>query len=274
MIDWTNIIKRPSDLRGFQPCSNENCAAGRWRLWSRRGSGIHLNDKWFCSETCLEAALSLLLDNPSRVEGDRRPSAHRLPLGLLMLSRGIIDEDQLKAALAVQNERPRLKIGQCLEKLGAVSGKEVTRALGAQHCLPVLVAFQPELESGIPLTLLQASRCVAFSGNYHVGMTYMGFDGPVDRSLLAAVEFILGVQCEPCIVDSLVIEEHLEASHLRRRPDEIVFDSTHSKADIVRSIGSYAHQIRADLVRLATTRQYLWAQVRGNRKLDLLFVAR
>ena len=271
MINLTAALRRAKELQTVQPCSNEECLASRWKRWSSRGNGVYLNDRWYCSESCLESALLSLVVGTQHLAGGTRTSVHRLPLGLLMLSRGVIDESQLKAALAVQGERPSMKIGRCLETMGAVTGREVTRALGAQHCLPVLVAFQPELESGVPLTLLEASRCVAFRGNYHAGLLYLGFDGAIDRPLLAAAEFVMGVQCEPCIVDTRIIEEHLDLRRQRRNPDEIVFETKNTKNDMVRSIQSYVHQVGADVIRLAPTRQYLWANLQGARPMDLLF---
>ena len=271
MSAWIAAVRHAKDIRSVPPCANEDCTAGRWQLWLRRDTGIRLNDRWYCSADCLQYAVALVVAASQRTPSESRPSAHRLPLGLLMLSRGIIDETQLRAALAVQGERPAMKIGQCLETLGAVTGQEVTRALGAQHCLPVLVAFQPELDGGIPLALLESSRCAAFCGAYHPGLLYVGFDGAIDRPLLAAAELVLGRQCEPCIVDTRVIEEHLELRRQSRSPNEIVFGTKSSNGDIVRSIQSYVQQVRAGRVRLAATRQHLWVNLSGTRSLDLLF---
>ena len=205
----------------------------------------------------------------SSVESAAR--THRLPLGLLMLSRGVIDETQLKMALGVQSERPTMKIGRCLETLGAVTAEEVTRALGAQHCLPVLLAFDPDMDSGVPLTLLEASRCVAFRGKYHPGLVYLGFDGGVDRSLVQATELVLGTECEPCIVETAVIEEYLELRRQRHSCDEVVFATRSSTLEILRSIESYIERLRADAVRIASTREYLWVLLTGLRTTDLLF---
>lgn len=258
-------------LRRMRRCAREGCHAGRLERWMRRHASLILNDRWYCCEACAQTALMGLLSTPPRAAAEARTRIHRLPLGLLLLSRGIIDESQLKAALTAQNLSPEMKIGQCLEKMGAVSGDDITRALGAQHSLPVLLALQPEPDGGIPLTLLETSRCVAYRGNYQRETVYVGFEGAVDRVLVNAAETVLGAQCEPCIVDARTVEEHLAARRLFKNPDEILFETKTSGSEIGRSVQSYIQQARADVVRVAVTRQYFWVKLRGTRQLDLLF---
>jgi hypothetical protein len=137
--------------------------------------------------------------------------------------------------------------------------------------LPVLVAFEPEPDDGIPLTLLEASRCVAFRGNYQQGMVYVGFADAIDRSLLNAAEAVLGAQCEPCIVDSHTIEEHLATRRQLKNDNEVVFETRNSAQEIVRSVQSYVEQVRAEVMRVAATREYFWVKLQGTRHLDLLF---
>jgi hypothetical protein len=262
---------RAGNPRRMTTCAREGCTAGRFERWMRRRESVYLNDRWYCGEDCAQAALLGLLALPPRAAIETKPSIHRLPLGLLLLSRGVIDETQLKAALTVQGQTPEMKIGQCLERLGAVTGEDITRALGAQHSLPVLLALQPEPDGGIPLALLETSRCVAYRGNYQPGVVYIGFEGAVDRALVNAAETVLSAQCEPCIVDARTIEEHLASRRQFRNPDEILFETKTSGTEIVRSVQSYVQQARADVVRVAATRQYLWVKLRGARQLDLLF---
>jgi len=196
---------------------------------------------------------------------------YRLPFGLLMLARGVIDESQLKTAVETQRQQPQMKIGRCLESLGAVTGAEITRTLGAQHCVPVLVGFEPELDGGVPLALLESSRCIVFRGNYHPEMLYVGFEVAIDRPLLSAIEQVLGCRCEPCIVDGAIIGAQIEHRQRQRNPDEILFATPGGCTEVARSIHSYALQVRADTIRVASTRHHYWARVKGFRQLDLLF---
>jgi hypothetical protein len=268
---WTAAAARAGNRHKPRPCASEQCAAGRLERWMRRDNGVYLNDRWYCGGACAQSALLEVLAGAPRSSPASRPRAHRLPLGLLMLSRGVIDEEQLKAALNAQGEAPELRIGECLVRLGAVKGEDITRALGAQHSLPVLVAFEPEPDHGIPLTLLEASRCVAFRGSYQQGIVYVGFAGSIDRSLLNAAEAVLGALCEPCIVDSHTIEEHLAARRQLKNDNEVVFETRNSAQEIVRSVQSYVEQARAEMMRVAATREYFWVKLQGTRQLDLLF---
>jgi hypothetical protein len=271
MIPLGSLVRQARQAGQLPQCSNGECSARRWQFWVRRSEGIRINESWYCGEDCARVALTRLVAGVPRVTSAPEGTVHRLPLGLLMLARGVIDESQLRAAMAVQADHPERKIGRCLEDLGAIAGGDITKALGAQHCVPVLVAFEPELDSRVPLPLLEASRCVAFRGSYHAGLVYFGFDTKVDRLLVNAAEEVLGCQCEPCIAESRIVEQHLEKCRQAHNPDEIVFDAHFSTLELVGSIASYMQQLRADAIRIAATRQYLWARLRGIREVDLLF---
>jgi hypothetical protein len=56
----------------------------------------------------------------------------RLALGLLLVQRGLLDEEQLAVALA-EHERSRAPLGQALVDLGFVSAPVVAQALATQH---------------------------------------------------------------------------------------------------------------------------------------------
>lgn len=269
MISLVTAVKAAGRMATIPHCANMNCPAPAWQLWSRRSRGAYLNDEWYCCDECLLPALtSLVVGLPSHAP-DPQSRAHRLPLGLLMLSRGAIDEEQLRAALTIHKSSSRMKIGECLQKLGIVTDDDVARAVGAQQSLPVLAAMKPEPDAAIPLSLLRWSSCVAFRGNFHPSILYVGFDGDIDRSLLSAAEFILGRQCEPCIVATPTVKQCLE----RRVGDplEVAFSAVSSVAEILRTIASYAQQVRADRIRLASTRHHLWVHLDGSRSMNLTF---
>jgi len=260
-----------SRLTAAPRCSKETCESGLWTLWSRRSTGVVFNDQWFCSARCMRAALEMVVGNSALAVHRSTISGSRLPFGLLMLSRGVIDEEQLRAALNLQDERPGIKVGECLKALGAVRSDDIIRALGAQQCLPVLLTFAPEPSYEVPVTLLKASRCIAFHSNRRAERLYIGFEAALDRSLLAAAERVLGVQCEPCIVDAEIVARYLESKCKGETSEEVVFDTKTSSVEIVRCIHSYALQVRAEVIRTGSTGQYLWVRLSGSRRLDLLF---
>jgi len=269
MHPFTRALTSVRHTAAAPVCSSDVCAAARWQLWARRSTGFRLNGDWYCSEDCLNIALAkLVVEFPARAQ--HVPSAHVLPLGLLMLARGIIDELQLRQALAAKNANPSLRIGECLCQLGAISEGELTRGLAAQHSLPVLAAASSP-DHAMPLAMMEHSRCLAFRGIYHTGLMYLGFDGVVDRSLIAAAEKVLDCECEPCIVSSLLLEQHIEWRRREKGQKEMVFETRSSDSEILRTINSYVLQIRADQVRVASSDTFLWAKLWGTRTLDLLF---
>ena len=265
---WTRAINHIKDATGTPICASDLCAAAAWQLWARRKTGYYLNSDWYCCDECLHLALAkLLVALPEKAEP--KSSAHTLPLGLLMLARGAIDESELKLALAAQN-RDGLKIGQHLCRMGLVSEAEITRALGAQQSLPVLSSTSLPDES-LPLAVMESSRCVGFRGMYQSGLLYCGFDMAVDRTLIAAAEQVLDCRCEPCVVSSSLLEQQLEQRRKQKNPNEIVFETRSSESEVLRIIHSYVQQIRADQVRVAATDSFLWTKLSGIRTLDLLF---
>jgi len=251
-------------------CSDPECDAKAWERWTRKGSGIDCNGHWFCREVCWQRAIERLVGGVEQTQTITSRRAHRLPLGLMMLARGAIDESQLKRALAWQNHHPAFKVGQCLVHLGATSAMEVTRALGAQHCLPVLLSDREVEDGGIPLALMEECWCAGFQPIVGGGHLYLGFDGVVDRSLLTAAEVILGRTCEPCIVTPEFIARRIAAAR-RLAASEIVFDTSSSTGEIARIVGSYIGRMVVARVRIATTKTHIWVNLAGSRRMNVLF---
>jgi hypothetical protein len=267
MIGFASAVRRTAHAAA---CANPGCSSQTWQLWMRRRHGVSLNGHWYCSDECLYTALSSVVHNPSRQPTVVHPRAHRLPLGLLLLSRGIIDEDELRSALRMQRDQPHHRIGECLEQLGSVGEDEVTRAVGAQQSLPVLLGTQADAADDIPYALLETAHCVAFRGSYSA-MLYCGFDGAIDRTLISAAEEQTKCPCEPCIVSTRSVDEHLEIRFRNKRAGEVAFQSGCSASETVRTILSYAAQTHAENINIACTRRHLWARVAGNGVLDFTF---
>jgi hypothetical protein len=180
--------------------------------------------------------------------------SHRVPLGLLMLSQGLISHEQLRTALQEQRKSGGQRIGNWLCRLGAVTEQQVTRALGIQWSLPIfpldkdshylecaqLVPF-PLLESScmLPVHFLPASR--------HL---YMAFAEHVDHTALYAVEQMLDCNTEPCLAPQSSIQKALEQIRHQPRPDEVLFDSVCESRAMAHATRSYALKLAADEVRV------------------------
>jgi len=68
-------------------------------MW-RRSPLIQMDGKWLCSTGCIEAEVHARF---AQMSVPKEPVAnHRVPLGLLMLARGFVSEEQLQTILAAQ----------------------------------------------------------------------------------------------------------------------------------------------------------------------------
>lgn len=253
-------------------CENRSCKTSRWRRWKSRRNGVMLNGHSYCGDDCFaDALLKCLMELKSRIQVDGT-SAYRLPLGLLLLSRGLIDQSQLTAALATQRQDPDRRIGECLESSGAVKDSDVVRALGAQHCLPVLLDYRPRIDTSVPVVLQQAARAVCFRTHPMSATLYVGFGDEVDLRLVSAIESVLNVQVEPCIAASTTVTQLFRDLEAQSDSTSVVLDGIADKDEIKRSLLSYVRQVHAQSVRVAGTRRYLWARLENtHRQFDLLY---
>ncbi len=84
-------------------CGHSDCAMSPslWRRLRGRVQGVVVQGLRYCREECVERALA---DALRRVRGTapRALAAHRVPLGLLLLSRQQLTVEQLRTARAAQ----------------------------------------------------------------------------------------------------------------------------------------------------------------------------
>ena len=133
---WGDFLKK------FAPaCSRLDCRQTRtaWRRYRRKSRGVVIQGLRYCLEECMERALRDAVDRLGLVV-KRAPASHRIPLGLLLLSRQQLTADQLRAALSAQRTAGRGRIGEWLQALGFASEQQVTNALARQWSCPVLRA--------------------------------------------------------------------------------------------------------------------------------------
>src|SRR5579859_495455 len=80
-----------------RPCANPACERRQilWSFFQRGSTGIELQGRWYCSPECFEEAAR---HEFHRLRASPEPNlrqVHRMPIGLLLLSRGVITEVQL-----------------------------------------------------------------------------------------------------------------------------------------------------------------------------------
>lgn len=268
--NWWQIARRSHDFSGR--CASLHCRKRQWL--SVFASGIVLEGQWFCSTTCLEKELPRYLDQ-AVARTPRHPPVHRIPLGLILLSRGQITTDQLHNTLQLHQETHRARFGECLQQLGHAREREITSALAAQWACPILASdFDP-----LPATLGMLPRAMhtqfRLAPVHFTPATrtlYIGFESQVDYSLLSAVSRLLECRTEPCILST---SDWLRTQRTERRPSEIVFTTTGPTQEIAPIITSYLTRFSAPTVTFAILRGCTWFRIRwGPGTTDVLFLVK
>jgi hypothetical protein len=259
-----------------EKCSREGCGATALRHpLAGRKSGIRLGEGWFCAEECFRegvaAHLRQMLDAASR-----RPLRHpsRMPLGLLLLSRGCITQAQLQIAKREQRAHGGA-IGEVLCDLRFATEQQVTAAAATQWGCPV---FSPKLgvsdiQARIPHTLMKLCSMAPVHYAAARNQLLVGFVHAIEHQALDTIEHITSCRASPCFITATECAKSIR--NLAAQNTEVAFERVASAAEMANIVQSYAFQIGADEARLAICRDYVW--IRLNREdfpTDLLFLLR
>ena len=235
---------------------------------------IILQGERYCLDKCLERALIEALGRMHSFP--KRSTAHRIPLGLLLLSRQQLTAEQLRQALAAQSTAGRGKIGEWLQGMGFVSDVQVTAALARQWSCPVLHAHGLAPDAGripqLPIALLESFGMMPVDYVSSTGTLLMAFSEGIDYSVLYAIEQMLGCHTEPCLVLPRVLRTNLAALSEHRPESEIVFDRVADEAECARIIRSYSVRVGASEIRMAACGSHFWVRLLCSDRapLDLL----
>jgi hypothetical protein len=187
---------------------------------------------------------------------------HRIPLGLEILERGWITQDQLRAALGAQRASGAGKLGGWLVRQRSVTEEQVTRALGLQWGCPVLSLefHNPEgLTSLLPRLFVDAFGALPLrvaAGK----ILYLGFEDRLDPALALAVERMTGLRVE----SGLVRESEFRPAHARLLdahfpPVELVEAATQSA--LAAALSKAVERLCPVEVRLVRVHDCLWLRM-------------
>jgi hypothetical protein len=225
---------------------------------------------------CLEHALTEALRRGH--SAPKRPAApHRVPLGLLLLSRQHLTAEQLRAGLAAQRAAGRGKVGEWLQALGFVNEQQVTAALAWQWSCPVLQSQSlppPGLERTprIPVALLESLLMVPVAWVKATATLHIAFGDGIDYSVLYALEQVLRCHAEPCLAVPSLVRKRMQALREHRGEDEILFDRVTDVGEFARIVHSYSARMAASEIRMATCGSHVWVRLLcpARRPFDLL----
>jgi len=256
-------------------CANRECAR-RQPMWNGlfgKMQGVETNLGWFCCPDCFEQALSSsLAQHLRRSKRVETPSLHRMPLGLLMLERETITEDQLQKSVAMM-KATGLRIGDCMRRIAGLNEDAVTQAVAAQWGAPVfpLTSIDASLAGMIPLALLEKYQMLPVHLGQYGKKMYVGFCQGVDYSALYGIEQLMDCTTEACIIAGSSWTEVIEERQSGAGWSDVVVESRATTAEIARMTRSYAQQLEARTIRFAAVGDYLWARILGRSSLNLLY---
>lgn len=147
-------------------CASDAC--GRWRPDVLIGHfGLTIDDRWFCSQACVERMLRLRLsDVPAPAAPPTMPGPPQLRLGALLRHHGTLSADQLHHALE-QQRTSGLKLGAQAKALFGLDGSLILKALAAQAGARYLMAIDPltvrEAPGGLSRAAILALGLIPFS---------------------------------------------------------------------------------------------------------------
>ncbi len=215
-----------------------------------------------CSRACL---LELIAAN---IEGafDARFAQieaynHRIPLGLLMLSRKLITHEQLTHALSCQRDAGQGRIGEWLVLTGAVQEDAVARAVAAQWGIPMLLARSQSTDvvGLVPILLTDAFNSIPVR-IVASRILYLAVENQLHPSLNLAIERMTGFRVEPVVLTA----SDYRLLHLSTRQSTLThgrFFRTHSANHLCTSILSLVDADSCSNLQIAVLGKYVWLRL-------------
>jgi Type II secretion system (T2SS), protein E, N-terminal domain len=273
---WQDLI--PGNWQNVFPgCDDQGCGGIRrmWRrLWSRH-SWIKLQGACYCADECFEKAVIPCFDRARTPAVSTKPIQHRIPLGLLLLSRGLLTNSQLRTALEAQRTRGHGRIGEWLESLGFATEQQITVALGVQWRCPVLqpsAVADPHCARMLPLRLLQSFRMLPIQFVASTRVFYLAFSDGLDYTALYAIEQMLHCRTEACLMSRSRLEQSLERIAHQPRRGDLHFEGWRAPKEMARITCDYVLKLGAEEVRIVGCGEYIWARLEsGSDFSNLLF---
>ena len=259
-----------------ETCSRRGCRTTWLRHSWRPGTpGMRIGENWYCSSECFRFGTTERLRKLQDLAMRRSaPHRSRVPLGLLLVTRGSITKEQWRRAEEMQKQTGGT-LGKALCNLRFTGEREVAAAAAAQWgCLVYSSpALQPDIRAHIPSPLMRAATMAPVYQSPANRRLLVGFVHAVDHALLGTMEEMTSCATEPCFITASECERCIQAQ--AGQHTEVVFERALPVVEIANIVESYALQTSADEARFGVCQDFLWTRLnRDNRPTDLLFALR
>lgn len=257
----SSALSRNSPQSRFPSCGNSQCVSSWLKVWRSR-LGPVFEGSWLCSSDCVRTMVGAAIVREFAGEvssfGTHR---HRVPLGLLLLSRGVIDKQQLQGALRRQRASGGL-LGSWLTREYGVPESEITKGLSVQWGCPVLrvEGHVPErMTMFAPRLLLEAFQILPLrvAGT---ALLYAGFREGIDRSLCFAMERMADLKVEAGVVNGSEFDRAHERLMRGNFPRARLVEASNIKA-LSGTLTRVIEEIRPCQSRMVRVHDYLWLRL-------------
>jgi Type II secretion system (T2SS), protein E, N-terminal domain len=251
------------------------------RHLSARKAGIRMHGSWYCSSQCFRWAAEQEVSRLLKPGMEQAAHVPRMPLGLNLISHGLLTIEQLKKATDEQKEAGG-EIGELLVRQGSVSEKQVTAVRAAEWGCPVFAVPKQAIRIGInlPSTLMRIYSMIPVHYVVRTNLLLVGFVHNVEYGLLYAIEQITGCETKPCFVTPSDFQtQMLQQQKELERPGftpvrELKFESIQTAGEIARTLCTSGLEIEADEAFIGKCKEYLWVRLTSElQAIDLLFRA-
>ncbi len=203
-------------------CSNSLCTHSKlgWQLLS---SGYFVQGEWYCSIPCLRRAVrSLVRHFLLRPKEQSPPALRKTRIGAILVSRRLITQNQLKAALEKQRREGKL-LGECLREMHYISCRDLTIALSEQQGLPWMEEITPSVSDRvlnfIPKKLCQVFKVFAVGYRSQNQALMVALGGPSEQTLIPLLRRMLECDVYAFVSDDEKVSQLIKR-YVEPKPDE------------------------------------------------------
>ena len=249
------------------------------RHLSARKAGIRLHSYWYCSPRCFRWAVEQEVLGLVKSGKEQAAYISRMPLGLSLISHGLLTIEQLKKATDEQKESGG-EIGELLVRQGSVSEKQVTAVRATEWACPIFAVPKHAIRIGInlPSTLMRIYSMIPVHYVVRTNLLLIGFVHNVEYGLLYAIEQMTGCETKPCFVtpsdfQMQMQQQEREEERVGNTPArELKFESIQTAAEIAGTLCISGLEIEADEALIGRCKEYLWARLKSeSQAVDILF---
>lgn len=252
-------------------CHRKGCSRIRsdFSFFLSRRRPPRFENRWFCSETCLqlhvEAALSERWQALSR---ERQRFMPRPRLGTILLECACVGRDQIERARKCQMQAGEGRIGEWLLRLGYVTEQQVTFALSRQFGLPVIKLRESERPSDaahlVPGRVARSLRFLPVGLDDQQDALRIAVSPPLDLHFQEALRRMIGKGLVTFIADASTLATLLDRWYefeAAREQDVAAYTTFEDVREIARSTADFACANRAENLQFEFPGGCFWTRV-------------